>query len=73
MGLFWDLMQESRMSKSDDRADKLQERVEYLEEQLDATRRLLTRLIDRLEQHFGEDLDRDGRVGRRDRPAEGDS
>jgi hypothetical protein len=65
MGLFWDLMQESRMSSAQDRADKLQERVAPLEEEVDATRRLLTRLIDRLEQHFGEDLDRDGRVGRR--------
>ena len=63
MGLFWDLYQQSQISKHQDRAGALEQRVAVLERELDDTRRLLHEVIGRLEQHVGTDLNRDGRVG----------
>ena len=63
MGLFWDLYQQSQISKHQERAGALEGRVAALERELDETRTLLRELIGRLEQHVGADLDRDGRVG----------
>ncbi len=63
MGLFWDLYQQSQISKHQERAGALEHRVATLERELDDTRRLLREVIGRLEQHVGTDLDRDGRVG----------
>ncbi len=63
MGLFWDLYQQSQLSRHGERAGALEARVARLEEELDETRRLLRDLIGRLEQHVGADLDRDGRIG----------
>lgn len=63
MGLFWDLVQQSQIGEQRDRATSLEARVNALENQVMETRRLLAHLIARLEEHFGEDLDQDGRVG----------
>jgi hypothetical protein len=63
MGLFWDLYQQSQLSRHEERAGELQARVARLEHELVETRTLLRDLIGRLEQHVGADLDRDGRVG----------
>ncbi len=63
MGLFWDLMQQSQIADQRKRASTLQDRVTQLEESLDETRQLLRLLLERLEQHLGEDIDKDGRTG----------
>jgi chaperonin cofactor prefoldin len=63
MGLFWDLIQQSQISDQRSRAESLEQRVYDLEVQLDDTRRLLHQLVSTLEQHFGQDIDGDGRIG----------
>lgn len=63
MGLLWDLIQQNQISEQSQRASSLEERVEQLESDLRHTRQLLQVLLQRLETHLGEDLDRDGQVG----------
>jgi hypothetical protein len=63
MGLFWDLYQQSQISEHSERASALDQRVAQLEAELRRTQQLLRDVIGRLEQHLGQDLDRDGRVG----------
>jgi hypothetical protein len=63
MGFFWDLMQQSKLNEHENRAETLERRVAWLEAELGRTRTLLRDVIARLEERFGEDLDRDGRVG----------
>ena len=63
MGLFWDLYQQSQISDHRERAGALEQRVAYLEKDLEQTQRLLSEVIARLERHVGADLNSDGRVG----------
>jgi predicted RNase H-like nuclease (RuvC/YqgF family) len=63
MGLFWDLIQHNQIQDQRRHAETLEERVRQLEAELHQTKQLLQRLLERLETHFGEDLDKDGRVG----------
>ena len=63
MGLFWDLIQHNQIQEQRRHAETLDERVRRLEEELQQTKQLLGTLLERLETHVGEDLDRDGRVG----------
>ena len=63
MGLFWDLMQQSQLSKHHQRASTLEGRVARLELELEQTNALLRRLIETLEQNVGRDIDGDGKIG----------
>ena len=63
MGLFWDLIQQSQISKQRGRADSLEERVNQLENEMYETRQLLHKLVSILEKEYGKDIDGDGRVG----------
>ena len=63
MGLFWDLYQQSQISDHRERAGALEQRVNYLEREVERTQRLLHEVIGRLEKHVGTDLDNNGRVG----------
>ncbi|HYU35393.1 MAG TPA: hypothetical protein VEW48_24845 [Thermoanaerobaculia bacterium] len=63
MGLFWDLIQETKIEEQAKRAGNLESRVAALEHQLAKVQQLLAEALKRLELEFGEDLDRDGRVG----------
>jgi len=63
MGFLWDLMQESRISDSQQQAKNLEERVAALEEQVRKTNDVMVNLLRALERRFGEDLDGDNRVG----------
>ncbi len=63
MGLFWDLMQESKISRQESRSGVLEQRIADLETELDRTRTLLAAVIERLEKHFNVDLNQDGRIG----------
>ncbi len=63
MGLFWDLIQQSQIGDQKEQTQDLQARVQRLEQEVIATKRLLHSLVVRLEEHFGEDLNRDGRIG----------
>lgn len=63
MGFFWDLYQQSKIAEHDRRSESLEHRVEWLERELAGTRALLRAVLERLEKHLGEDINRDGRVG----------
>lgn len=63
MGLFWDLIQHSQIQEQSRKATTLEARVTQLEAELQQLRSTLREALVRLEQRFGEDLDRDGRVG----------
>ena len=63
MGLFWDLMQQSQISDQRGKADDLDARVRQLEGELERVQRTLHDLVVLLEQRFGEDINRDGKIG----------
>ena len=63
MGLFWDLLQQSQISEQRGKADNLDARVRQLEGELQRTQRTLHNLVVLLEKRFGEDIDRDGKIG----------
>jgi hypothetical protein len=63
MGLFWDLIQQSQISTQRDAHESLDERVRALETQIQELKQIQLRLLETLEQHFGRDIDGDGRVG----------
>ena len=63
MGLFWDLLQQSQISEQRGKADNLDIRVRQLEGELQRVQRTLHNLVVLLEERFGEDIDRDGKIG----------
>ena len=63
MGLFWDLIQQSQISDQRSRTASVEERVSWLESELTRTQETMRLLLQRLETHLGEDIDRDGSVG----------
>lgn len=63
MGLFWDLLQQQQIGKQQDKATSLEQRIDRLERDLDQTRQLLHVVLQRLESHFGEDINSDGKAG----------
>ena len=63
MGLFWDLIQQSQISDQRGKTDSLETRVVNLEIELRRTQETLHSLIQLLERQFGQDINRDGRVG----------
>ena len=56
-------MQQSQISNQERRAESLEERVAWLERELDRTSDLLYKLLDYMERRFSEDIDGDGHIG----------
>ncbi len=63
MGLFWDLYQQSQISRHEDQAASMEVRMDRLEHEVDRLASLLREVIGRLEKHVGVDLDSDGKIG----------
>jgi len=63
MGMFWDLIQQSEIEEQKDKAVSLEQRVLYLEEELEKTKALLLKTLHILEERSGKDIDGDGVVG----------
>ena len=63
MGLIWDMIQHGQIRESREHASSLESRIDYLEQELRRTNETLITLLRTLEERFGEDLNRDGRVG----------
>jgi len=61
--MFWDLIQQGQIHESGQRTASLEMRVDQLEDELRRTNDTLMALLRVLERRFGEDIDRDGRVG----------
>lgn len=65
MSFLWDLVQQSQLSEQKNSTRDLSTRVEQLESEVRRMQILQNRLIERLEEHFQEDIDGDGKVGSR--------
>ena len=63
MGLFWDLIQQNQISEQRSRTASVEDRLAWLETELSRTQETMRLLLQRLETHLGEDIDRDGSVG----------
>ena len=63
MGFLWDLIQHNQIQDQRRQSETVEARVRRLEDELLQTRQLLQTLLERLEAKFGEDLDKDGRIG----------
>ena len=63
MGLFWDLYQQSQISKQAEKSGAMEQRVATLESELRRTQEILHEVIGRLEKAIGQDLNADGKVG----------
>jgi hypothetical protein len=63
MSFFWDLIQQSQLSKSVQRTGSLEERVIVLEAKLAHTQWLLHETRMRFERRLGDNLNGDGRMG----------
>ncbi|WP_217694733.1 hypothetical protein [Algoriphagus marinus] len=61
--MFWDLIQQSEIEEQKDKAVSLEQRVLYLEEELEKTKTLLLKTLHILEERSGKDIDGDGVVG----------
>lgn len=64
MGILWDLVQHGQIKDVSREQESMGVRMARLEDQLLTTNRTLMKLIEALEERFGEDLDGDDRVGR---------
>lgn len=63
MGLFWDLIQQSEIEEQKGKAESLEERVGFLENELDKTKALLLKTLKLLEERSGTDINDDGIIG----------
>jgi hypothetical protein len=63
MGMFWDLIQQGEIEEQKDKAVSLEQRVLFLEEELEKTRLLLIKTLRILEEQIGKDIDGDGKLG----------
>ena len=63
MGLIWNLLQQSQISNQKAKGSSLENRVEQLETDLSATRRLVRDLVKRLDEVVGENISKDGKIG----------
>lgn len=63
MGILWEVMQTGMMYGQKRKSDSVEDRVQYLENQLESTRNTLRELVKKLEVIHGLDIDGDGRIG----------
>lgn len=63
MGLFWDLIQQSKINEQSKKATNLDQRVTVLENELAETKKLLRKTLITLENHVSKDIDGDGKLG----------
>ena len=62
--MFWNLLQDHRFFKLRDRTDTIEGRVKGLETRITDLQDLMKKILYALETHLGEDIDKDGRVGK---------
>ena len=63
MGILWEVLQTGMMYGQKRKSDTVEDRVQYLENQLESTRNTLRELVKKIEVIHGLDIDGDGRVG----------
>ena len=63
MGVLWEVLQTGMMYGQKRKSDSVEDRVQYLEDQLKATRNTLRDLVKKIEEIHGLDIDGDGKIG----------
>ncbi len=63
MGILWEVLQTGMMYGQKRKSDSVEDRVQYLEDQLESTRNTLRELVKKIEVIHGLDIDGDGRIG----------
>ena len=63
MGILWEIVQTGLMYGQKRKSDSVDDRVQYLEDQLAATQNTLRNLVKKLEEINKSDIDGDGKVG----------
>jgi len=63
MGILWEIVQTGLMYGQKRKADTIEDRVQILEDRLNATQNTLRSLVKKLEEMQGVDIDGDGRIG----------
>ena len=63
MGLLWEIVQTGLMYGQKRKADTIEDKVQILEDRLTATQNTLRKLVKKLEEMQGVDIDGDGKVG----------
>ncbi len=63
MGILWEVLQTGMMYGQKRKSDSVEDRVQYLEDQLESTQNTLRELVKKIEEIHGLDIDGDGRLG----------
>ncbi len=63
MGALWEILQTGMMYGQYKKSGSVEERVEFLEKKLLATQETLQKLVKKIEEIHGMDIDGDGRIG----------
>jgi len=63
MGALWEILQTGLMYGQYSKSDKVEDRVQVLEQRLMATQDTLRKLVKKIEEIHGLDIDQDGKVG----------
>ncbi len=63
MGILWEVLQSGMMYDQRRRSNSVEDRVQYLENQLESTRNTLRELVKKIEEIHGLDIDGDGKIG----------
>ena len=63
MGILWEVLQTGMMYGQKRKSDSVEDRVAFLENQLESTRNTLRELVKKIEEIHGLDIDGDGRIG----------
>jgi hypothetical protein len=63
MGILWEVVQTGLMYGQKRKSDSIEDRVQFLENQLTRTQNTLRELVKKIEEIHGLDIDGDGKVG----------
>ncbi len=63
MGILWEVVQTGLMYGQKRKSDSIEDRVQFLENQISRTQNTLRELVKKLEEIHGLDIDGDGKVG----------
>ena len=63
MGLLWEIVQSGFIYHQKTKSDSVNDRVSYLEDQLQRTQDTIRELVKKIEEIHGLDVDGDGKVG----------
>jgi len=63
MGILWEVVQTGLMYGQKRKSDSVEDRVQFLENQISMTQNTLRELVKKIEEIHGLDIDGDGKVG----------